>query len=172
MGYAVKGDMVFSPSFAAGLITDLDKITLTHSTPLDAGQVVRRNSAHLEDNSTLDIGVEPNEDRLWYHGDCAVHCEDIDGRVYAQGADFVFDGHKIRWVGTSPAHNTLYVIKYTAFVEWIAWATPHERYDFGRTLAQKVVLRKKHVAILSGSKAHTPQERSEEEKEFTTGVMI
>lgn len=172
MGYAVKGDMVLSPSFKAGLITDLDKITLTHSTPINAGQNIRRNAAQLEDNAMLDNGLESNEDRLWYHGDCALHCEDINGSVYTQGADFVFDGHKIRWVGSSPADNTLYTVKYTAFLEWIAWTTPHERYDHGRTLAQKVVLRKKHVSILSGSKAYTAQERSDEEEEFTTRTLI
>lgn len=172
MGYAVKGDMVFSPSFEAGLISDLDKITMTHSTPLNAGQVIRRKAAQLEDNAMLSNGLEANEDRTWYHGDCAIHCEDIDGVIYVQGADFEFDGHKIRWIGRTPADNTLYVVKYTAFVEWIAWVTPHERFDHGRTLAQKVVLRKRHVALLSGSKAHTPQERTEEEQEFTTRTVI
>jgi hypothetical protein len=171
-GYAVQGDAVFSPAPSAGPLTDFDRVTFLHSTPVSDGQVVYRNAAQLEDNAPIELGLTADEDRLWYLADCVIHCEDEDGRIYAQNADFVIDDKLIRWVGDRPDDNKLYTIKYTAFLEWIVYNTPFERYDRHRSLAQRVLLRKKHVAFLHGSPADTAAKRSEEEAEFTTRTSL
>ncbi len=171
-GYAVPGDCVFSPSFDVGEISDFDRITLHNSTPVSEGQVIIRNIANFKENRQLKFNVESDCDQLWYLADKAYHCEDEHGVVYIQNADFVFEGKKIKWIGNRPKDKTVYSIKYSAFLEWIAYASPFNRFDRNRTLAQKVLLRKKHVFIAQGSTADTVEKRKEEEIVFTTKTTV
>lgn len=171
-GYAVAGDAVFSPSLNAGPVSDFDRITFTTSSFIGDGQVIMRGAASHNENQSLNIGVEDSEDRLWYMGDCSLWCEDSNGVVYEQGADFILKDKVIQWVGTQPNKGTFYTLKYTAFLEWIVYNTPLDRIDNSRSLAQKVIIRKKHVAFATGSKADTPTKRKEEEDRLTTRVKI
>ncbi len=171
-GYAVAGDAVFSPSLNVGRITDFDKITFTFSESIGDGQVIFRGAAHHNENQGLRIGVAEDEDRLWYQGDEAIWCEDDNGVVYSQGADFILEDKVIRWIGTRPANGVFYTLKYTAFLEWIVYNTPLGRVDNNRSLAQKVIIRKKHVAFSTGSFADTPAKRQEEQERLTTRITI
>lgn len=171
-GYAVPGDCIFSPSMQIGIIGDFDRITMTTSTPISEGQVIVRNVARLGDNQTYEFNVDSDQDKLWYLPDSCIHCEDEDGTLYTQGTDFVFEDKTIRWVGNKPRDGKLYTIKYTAFLEWIAYASPFNRFDRNRSLAQRVLLKKKHTTNLTGSTADTPEKRKEEEVVFTTKTVI
>src|SRR5690606_7997847 len=110
-GFARPGDMTFSPELHAQQITDLDKITTLFPMSVSEGQVIMRGAAHMEDNAIFVTDLEKNEDRLWYEAVCAHWCEDINGVVYSQGADFEFEHRKIRWVGNRPDPGTLYTVK-------------------------------------------------------------
>ena len=89
-----------------------------------------------------------NEDRLWYNASSSIWCEDEDGNVYRSG-DFKLDGSKIiKWTGDSPTIGKKYVIKYNAYLEWIAFDPPAVRRDRNRDLGQRVGLRRRHVALI------------------------
>jgi hypothetical protein len=171
MGFAAPGDCVFSPSLNAGFVGDFDRITFTTSTQADNSQVIMRGAATLNENVSLVTDLGPNEDRLWYLPESAQWCEDQHGVVYVHGTDFTFSNNKIVWVN-SPDVGTLYSIKYRNYSEWIAVASPQERFDQGSSLAQKVVLRKKHVHFQSGSQAATAAQRTEEQEDFTSTVTV
>lgn len=172
MGYAVPGDASFSPSLRAGIISDFDKITFCGPSPINEGQVIMRGAHTLEDNATFVTDLASDEDRLWYRPGCSLWCEDINGVVYSQGADFVFENKKLRWVGNQPDIGTLYTIKYTAYLEWVAYSTPFARFDNGRSLGQRVLIRKKHVTFTTDSPMDSPANRSDKEVEFTTRTKI
>jgi len=172
IGYAIPGDAVFSPSIAIRNLADFDRITLLYPSPINEGQVILRGAAHLEENAHIDTDLEENEDRLWYMAACSIWCEDEDGVVYTQNADFVLDDRKIRWEGGRPAVGKLYTIKYFGYLEWIIYAQPFQRVDNARTLGPRLLIRKKHVAFLTGSDADTPAKRTEEQRVFTTKVKI
>lgn len=167
IGYAEPGDCVFSPSLDVGLISDFDKVTFTYPVPLDGGQQIMRNAANMSDNKGLNTRLTETEDRLWYIPDRSIWCEDEEGKVYQQDADFVFDGKKLRWVGNKPLDGQFYTIKYTAYLEWICYSTPMTRIDVNRNLGQKVLLKKIHLAF-PNDEASTPAERQEQEIVFTT----
>jgi len=171
-GYAIPGDAVFSPSLEESTIADFDKITLLFALPLNDGQVVMRGAAHLEENAHINTDLATDEDRLWYMADCNIWCEDEDGSVYTQDADFEFEDRKLRWIGNRPLVGKLYTIKYFGFPEWIVPNQPLQRYDRGRGLGSRVLLRKKHVAYQTGSKADTPAKRQEAQRAFNTKVEI
>lgn len=171
-GYASQGNATFSPSLGSRPVEDFDKITMLTSNALNEGQVIIRNAANMSDNQLLDTDLAENEDRLWYHADCSIWCEDDAGHVYSEGADFQLDGHVIRWVSGGPSHGQSYVIKYTAFIEWVAYAGPMERFDRGRGLGQRVVLQKKHVYFLNSTEKDTAEKRKEAQQEFTSRTKI
>ncbi len=171
-GYAVVGDAVFSPSLNIGRIADFDRITFTKSESIGDGQVIMRGAAHHNENQDKNIGVAEDEDRLWYQGDCALWCEDENGVLYTQNEDYVLEDKIIRWIGKQPDKRTFYTLKYTAFLEWIVYNTPLSRVDNARSLGQKVLIRKKHVAFHTGSQADTPVKRQEEQTRLTTRVKI
>jgi hypothetical protein len=171
-GYAIPGDSVFSPERHAEHIADFDKITLMVAQDLNEGQIIMRNAAHMEENAQIPTELTEDEDRLWYVADLSVWCEDEDGVIYAQDADFEFDSKKIRWIGNRPDEGKLYSVRYTGFPEWIVYSQPFLRVDRGRSLGRKVLLRKKHVHYNSGSQAATPEERLVEAEAFTSGVKI
>jgi len=172
-GYLRPGDCVFSPSLSDyGTIADFDKVTMQFPVPLNDGTVIMRGAAHLDENAHIDTDLQPNEDRLWYLADCAIWCEDENGVAYTANEDYVFEGRKLRWVGKSPDVGTIYTVKYMGYPEWIVFVQPFQRFDNNRNLAPKVLLRKKHVAVLTGSKAATPAERTQEQAAFVTKVKI
>ncbi len=171
-GYAIPGDAIFSPSLEEETIADFDKITFQFSSPLNEGQVILRGAAHLEENKHIDTDLTEDEDRLWYIADCNIWCEDEDGRVYTQDADFEFEDRKIRWIGDRPNVGKLYTIKYFGYPEWIVPDQPFLRFDRGRGLGSRILIRKKHVAFQTGSKADTPAKRQAEQRAFTTKVEI
>lgn len=174
MGYAIPGDCVFSPSMDIGPIGDFDKITFTVPTTVDEGQVIIRNAANMDTNATLSHDILPAEDRLWYMPAAPIWCEDVNGVVYTYGVDYTFDVRKKRIVwgsGRAPLAGTSYTAKYTAYLEWIAYSTPFHRYDQGRSLGQRVLLRKHHVHNVRNF-LDTPSKRHEEEVQFTTRTTV
>lgn len=173
-GYAVAGDAVFSPSLNSPILTDFDRVTFTQCSPISDGQVILRGAALHNQNQLIEFGLAPNEDQLWYQGACALWCEDSNGVIYDQNTDFVLADKVIRWVpgGKSPDTGTFYTLKYTAYLEWIVYNTPMSRIDDGRSLAQKVILRKKHVAFFTANEANTPAKRAEEQTRLTTRTKL
>jgi hypothetical protein len=161
VGIAQPGDMSFSP--APGTLTICggggrriargDKLTATWSQPLDDGQTVVRGAAHLGDNVRLANNVETGEDRLWYEPAESLWCEDENGIAYQAGTDFSFGpGRVIKWIGEQPAVGTKYVIKYTAYFEWLVFVPPQERVDRdNRDLGPLVLIRRRHIAFLKES---------------------
>lgn len=172
MGYAVPGDCTFSPSLDVGQVSDFDRITLLYPAPINDGQVILRNAANLEDNAQLRLGLSADEDRLWYEPDCVDWCEDENGRVYKQDADFRIEGKTIKWVGQAPADGVFYTVKYNAYIEWIVYATPLTRFDRDRGLGQRVLLRKVHVASINDYEFDTAEKRQNQELSFTTKTTI
>lgn len=172
-GFMVPGDCTFSPPPKSGsIIHDFDKITFTHAQSINDGQVILRGAAHIGNNKQLATDLEENEDRLWYLGDNAIWCEDEHGTLYQQDLDFKFKGKKIQWTGKAPKVGVYYTLKYMAYLEWMAFASPMERFDHGTNLAPKVMLRKKHVWFSTGSPAETPAERQEEQIQFVNRVKV
>lgn len=149
-GFSSPGECVFSPSLDAGFVGEGDRITFTNPTQVDKGQIILRGIATKGDNATLKTDLADNEDRLWYMPESIQVCEDANGVSYNVGADFTINGNRIQWIN-SPEVGTPYVIKYRAYMEWIVYESPLERYDRGRNLAQRVSLRKKHVIFLQNT---------------------
>jgi hypothetical protein len=164
--------VIFSPSVQSGIITDFDKITFCFTSPINEGQVIMRGSHTLENNAEYVTDLEDNEDRLWYRPGCAIWCEDMNGVVYSQGGDFTFVGKKISWAGNAPDVGTLFTVKYTAYLEWVAYSTPFQRMDRTRSLGQKVMLRKKHVTFTTDSPLDSPAYRKQQEIDFTTRTKL
>jgi hypothetical protein len=171
-GYLLPGDCTFSPSLRGPKINDFDKITFTFSEVLDEGQVICRNAARLNENKTMPTSLAANEDRLWYNGDCGIWCEDENGVVYDSGVDYTLCGNKIQWIGNKPADNVYYTLKYTCFYEWIAYASPLTRIDRGRDLAQRCILRRKHVAFMNETDKATPSQRQANQLSLTGRIKI
>jgi len=174
VGYSLPGDCTFSPSLRNAFISDFDKITFTQSDPVSDGQIILRGAAQLDTNQFIVTDLGANEDRLWYNVDCVIWCEDESGVVYTQNTDFTISQNKIVWLqgGKSPDVSTFYTIKYTAFLEWVAYNTPVSRVDHGRDLGQRVPLRKKHIVFINEVDKATPQKRQAEEESFTTRTKL
>lgn len=170
LGYATPGDAVFSPNLDAGFVGEQDRITFTNPASVDS-QLIVRGAATMQENQELTTDLLPNEDRLWYLPESTIWCEDENGVVYYQGSDFNFLNNKIVWT-QGPENGTIYTIKYRNYPEWIVYAGIQERYDRGRNLAQKVLLKKKHVHFQNGSQAATPAQRSEEQSIFNTVTKV
>ena len=173
LGIALPGDCVFSPSLYAEEIHDMDKITLCITDVLHEGQTIQRGAAHLSYAKTRPTDLEEHEDRLWYAGNgCVVWCEDENNVVYTVDSDFRIYDNKIQWVGKKPKDGVFYTIKYHYYPEWIVYASPLQRYDRGRSLQQRVVLRKKHVAFTQATSAATPAQRQAEQIALTGRTKI
>lgn len=158
-GWLVPGDCIMSvkPGYK---VSSSDLITFTWSQPLPEGQVILRGAGTTSDNSSRKTNLEENEDRLWYSADSAIWCEDEDGVVYHGGSDFVLDGSKIiKWQGRAPIKNKRYVVKYNAFLEWEAFAPPNVRRDRDRSLGDRVLLRKLHIARVNEDPTITQRDR-------------
>ena len=173
-GYDSTGDMVFSPDFNSRVISDFDRITLLSPSPLNEGQVLIRGAATIGQNSMQEgtnTDLAPNEDRLWYLATQSIWCEDINGVIYAEGADYTFNGKRIVWIN-GPAVGTPYTIKYCAYLEYVAYRGPMQRFDNARSILQKVNLKKKHVHFLQDIGSDSPDKRAELETSFTSRVKI
>jgi hypothetical protein len=145
-GWATPGDSMISTHIGYQ-ISSGDLITFPWGQPVPDGQVILRGAAHLGSNSARDTGLEPNEDLLWYNAESAVWVEDEFGKKYEEG-NFSLDGSKIiKWLGNKPADGTRYVIKYNAFLEWVAFTPPEIRRDRNRDLGSRVQLRLRHVSL-------------------------
>jgi hypothetical protein len=145
-GWAVPGDSILSvkPGVA---ISGGDLIIFSWPMPVPDGQVVYRGAGNLNDNMARKLGLEEDEDRLWYNAHSSLHCEDEDGIEYSSDGDFTLDTSKIiKWHGNRPQKGKIYTIKYNAYLEWIAFLPPEIRRDRGRDLGTRVGLRKRHVA--------------------------
>lgn len=134
-GAFMPGDAVFSP-LTTDTVSEGDKIIFTWALPYGQGDVITRRAT--------------DTDTLYYEAVKSIFCIDEDKIVYAQGNDFRFDGKQIVWdwagkTGKKPLTGKRYTIKYTAFIEWIAFVPPVERITHGDDLGSKVMLRKKHL---------------------------
>lgn len=153
------GDMTVSllpsafGSLAPRRVSANDLLTQTWDTPLNDGQTIVRGAAHMSDNVRFAKWVDPNEDRLWYEPVHGLWCEDENMVRYRDNADFTLGpGKLIKWIGNKPAVGTKYVLKYTAYLEWLVWAPPQERTDRNETdLGQLLMIRKRHIARLNES---------------------
>lgn len=137
LGLWLPGDCVFSPE-SKDLISEDDKIIFTWPLPHGSGDVRVRGAG--------------DADRLVYEAIRAIWCEDQDKVRYTEGTDFYLDGKEIVWTwatkdpgAKAPAAAKRYVIKYTAFLEWIVFIPPVERQSHGDKIGSKVMLRKKHL---------------------------
>ena len=158
-GWLIPGDCVMSvkPEYQ---VASTDLITFTWSQPLPEGQVIVRGAGTQSDNTSRKTLLEENEDRLLYNADSAIWCEDEDETTYTSGSDFIMDGSKIiRWIGRTPARNKRYVVKYNAFLEWEVFAPPNVRRDRDRSLGDRVLLRKLHVARVNEDPTITERDR-------------
>lgn len=150
-GWVIPGDCLMSPAPSLRpQVADFDKVTFTWPQPVGDGQIIVRGAAYRrqrERGSSRTLTAD--EDVLHYQGANAIHVEDEDENEYYQDADFVFDKKVIRWLnsGNQPTIRSRYVVKYEAYLEWIAFNPPQERRDQGRNLGPRVVLRKRHVAL-------------------------
>lgn len=149
-GWALPGDCTFSP-LPGYRITAGDMITFLWEEPIPDGQVIMRGAGTMSDNTSRKTNLETNEDRLWYNAISSIWCEDEDGNVYKEG-DFELDGSKIiKWNSSQPMRGKVYVIKYNAYLEWIAFVPANIRRDRNRDIGDRIVLRKSHVALLNES---------------------
>lgn len=160
-GVIQPGDMQFSiaPGFFGcnhngapqRRVAEADKFTATWAQPLNEGQTIVRGAATMDENIRLDPAVSADEDRLWYEPAYSLWCEDEDGKQYFEKGDFTFGpGRVIHWIGNRPITGKKYVIKYTAFFEWIVWAPPQERVDRDNVdLGPLVFLRKRHISYVN-----------------------
>lgn len=147
-GWAEPGDCIMSvrPGYQ---VTAGDMITFTWGQPLADGQVIIRGAGTASENSARNTHLAANEDRLWYCASDAIWCEDQDGHTYKDG-DFRLDSSKvITWLGNQPAVGKRYVLKYNAYLEWVAFMPPNVRRDRNRDLGARVALRKRHVVLLN-----------------------
>jgi len=172
MGYAVPGDAVFSPSLRGPVISDFDRITFKYPVPVSDGQTIVRNAASFEDNQLLATGLSSVQDKLWYSAACSIWCEDENGVVYTEGKDFFLKDKTINWGDQRPQDGIVYTVKYDAYMEWIVYASPATRFDQFRSLGQRVMLRKWHVAYTNDFTFDNPDARHAAEISFTTKTSV
>ena len=150
-GFVNPGDCILSVS--PNLKTppsDFDKITFTWPENVGEGQVIVRGLSAKNNPHNLELnpyGLKPNEDLLHYQGAHAIYCEDENGKVYNQDANFYFEGRKLVWVA-GPEENVRYTIKYKAYLEWLVYNSPMTRRDKNTDLGDRIALRKKHLVNL------------------------
>lgn len=79
----------------------------------------------------------------------SVNPETNEVTAYTLGTHFVVSGNTLSWIDGQPQPDpdTFYVVRYTALLQWVAFLPPSDRYDAGRSIGQKVLLRKRHIAL-------------------------
>lgn len=148
-GWAEPGDCILSVK-PGTVISGGDRITATWKQPINKGQIIVRGAANTSENKARKTNLDENEDLLHYHAASAIWCEGRDGTIYREGGDFVLDGSRIiKWISDGPRKTTSYVLKYNAYLEWIAWTPPNVRIDCDRDLGTRVPLKKRHAAIIN-----------------------
>ena len=155
IGWIVPGDMSFSPSTPAREIADFDRITLTVPTPTDS-QVIMRGKVSF--TSPRPNSLKANEDLLILEAGRpqADLLEDEDDVSYQYGS-YKLDGRKVIWTeGAGPSVGKKYSIRYSGFIEYIAWVTPMQRFDRARKLGQHVMLRKTKTDMSLASRTIRP----------------
>ncbi len=140
LGWAVPGDMTLGPA-PHTRVHDFDRITLTTPTEAEAEVIERGRGDRVP-------GLAPQEDLLAYHATNPIACvlHDQPGEFRFE-EDYVFEGKVIRWL-RPPPDGTIYVVKYEALVEWLAFSSPLEVLDRGKNLGQRVLLRRRHLVNL------------------------
>ncbi len=143
MGWLTPSDLILGTD-SQDRIADFDRITLTTPLPVDP-EVIVRGQAHRDGLP----GVAPSEDRLAYRAARAVLCfaHDRPDARFIEGDAFVLSGKTLRWL-RPPPDGTVYLIKYEALSEWVAFASPIEVIDRGGSLGQRVLLRRAHLVNL------------------------
>ena len=143
MGWLVPSDVVLGTD-TRERITDFDRITLTTPLPVDPEVVVRGQA--FRDGVP---GLLEHEDPLAYQAERAITCfaHDRPDVPFIEGDAFVLAGRVLRWL-RPPPDGTVYVIKYEALTEWVAFASPVEVIDRGASLGQRVLLRRAHLVNL------------------------
>jgi len=144
MGWLSPSDLTFSTD-VHHRIQDFDRITLTTPLPTEP-EVIVRGQAHRDGVP----GLAPDEDRLAYQAERPVTCvlHDRPGEPLLHGDAYVFAGKALRWL-RPPPDGTVYVVKYEALTEWVAFASPVEVIDRGVSLGQRVLLRRRTLVNLA-----------------------
>lgn len=143
MGWVNPADLLFAPA-PSEPIADFDRITLLSPLPVEPEVITRGQAAR--DGAP---GLAPTEDRLAYQAVNVLHCalDETPERQLVQGDAFICAGRTLRWL-KPPPDGSVYVIKYEALTEWVAFASPFEVLDRGRSLGRRVLLRKRHLVNL------------------------
>ncbi len=149
MGWLTPSDLTFSTD-VHHRIGDFDRVTLTVPLPAEP-EVITRGQAFCEGVP----GLAPEEDRLSYQAVTPIYCatHDRPSEPFVHGDAFVFAGKAIRWL-KPPPQGTVYVIRYEALTEWLAFSSPLETIDRGKHLGQRVLLRKRHLVNLAEPTHH------------------
>ena len=154
-GWVQPGDISFTPSTHARIISNFDRVTLCAPYPVEGQRIVRgKNTAF----SPRPPDLADNEDLLyWESGDEeAMWLEDVNGRVYQLG-EYELVGRRIRWIGGfGPPIGTGYSIRYRAYVEFIAWTGPTQIWDNKREVGRRVLLRRAVVESNPGNHTIRP----------------
>ena len=172
-GFLTPGDMTFSPlplatSVGGGCsgensrrVGAFDKLTATWAQPVDDGHVLVRGAGTKARAEGIVTHLADNEDRLWYEPAGAIWCEDEDGVVYTESADFELGpGKIIRWINGGPIVGKRFTIKYNAYFEWIAFQPPTERIDnSSKNIGELVYLRKRHIMLVNESPFATSEDK-------------
>lgn len=139
-GIAEPGDLLMGCAPGQNVfITDWDTIQMTWP----QGQPY--------DGETIKHGASPT-DILSYDPIKVLECFTVDpdsGVItpyQGDDPDFTISGREITW-NIPMAEGTVYSIKYTTNYIWVAFVTPTDRYDMGLNIGQKVLLRKRHLAL-------------------------
>lgn len=136
-GFFLPGDAIFSP-LTGDEVSEGDKITLLQPLPYGKGDALLRGNT--------------NTDFLYYRADSGIFCMDENRVKYTEGIDYQFADKTIVWEwaekpagGKAPAIGVRYTIKYRAYIDWIAFFPPMERFSHGADIGAKVMLRKLHL---------------------------
>ena len=140
-GLFIPGDALFSP-LSNTVVAEGDKVTLQKPVPYGSGD------ARVRGNG--------DSDPLLYSAVSAMFCMDENRVRYYEKVDFIFQDKTIVWHwegkagGAEPAFQTRYTVKYKAFIDFIAFLPPMERFSHGKDIGNKVFLRKLHIIMAQG----------------------
>ena len=136
-GIFYPDDCIFSP-LSTDTVSEMDKIIFSWPLPYGMGDPVVRGNDDSDD--------------LFYEAVNGIYCTDENSVVYRENTDYRFKGKTIEWTWTGqpagsvkPSTGTRYVIKYKAYIEWIAFIPPVTRTSHSEDLGDKVILRKLHL---------------------------
>jgi hypothetical protein len=140
-GIALPEDMSCStyPAYARRF-KDYDKVipTWRHGFPY-AGELLRRGEKDTliykpvgRIQKVSKVNPESGIETLW--------TQDVDYTMTGE------DGKEVMWIsGHGPAFDEVYAVVYEPRFEFVAWASPGERWERGRDLGRRILLRKVHL---------------------------